>query len=455
MNLAILALKDSIFRRKLLQIAIPVSLQNLINFSVSAADVLMVGQLGEAQLSAVSISTQFTLLYMVITFGVSSGCGVLAAQYWGANNKQAVRDVFAFMYRVMAFVSILFAAIAFFFSRHILSFMIVDPEVVALGVEYLSIVSIGYLFFGFAASTVGLLRSTGTVKIALWTSLISLIICLILNFGLIFGNLGMPALGVAGAAISTSMAWFTFLLIMMFYLFKFDNNIAFRFKALFKKNAEIKNLFISHSTPVLINEIGWAVANFILAIIIGRMGREVVAANSIAHLLLQFTGIIIFGISAAAATIIGNTIGAGRKDLAQKYAMGMLLISFIVGIGAFVVIQLIRVPLVNFYEISEQAKGYALGITHIASFIAIFKSVAMVSLMGTLRGGGDTKYVLLMDIVFMWVIAIPLGAFFGLYLQLPVHLVYLAIRCEDFFKTIAVLWRVPKGRWIKELVRRD
>jgi putative MATE family efflux protein len=453
MNSAILALRDINFRKKLLKIAIPVSLQNLINFSVSAADVIMVGQLGEVELSAVSISAQFTLLYMVVTFGVSGGCGVLAAQYWGANNKKAVRDVFAFMYRIVAFISIFFALSAFFLAENILSFMIQDPEVIAKGVEYLNIISIGYLFFGFASSTVGLLRSTGTVKIAVMTSFFSLIICIVLNYGLIFGNLGLPALGVSGAAISTSVTWFVFLLTTGIYLLKFENNIKFRIKGLFNKNAEIRRQYITHCIPVLINEIGWAIANFILAIIIARMGREVVSANSIGMLLFQFIGIIIFGISGAASTIIGNTIGAGRKEQAQQYAMGLLLLSFFVGIIGAIIIQLIRVPLINFYEISDQARQYALEITNVVSVIVIFKSIAMVSLMGTLRGGGDAKFVLVADIIFMWLLAIPLGAFFGLYLQLPIYLVFIAIRCEDFFKAITVLWRIPSGKWIKEVTK--
>ena len=436
----------------MLRIALPVSLQNLINFGVSAADVLMVGQLGEAELSAVSMSTQFTMVYMVVTFGISSGCGVLAAQYWGAGNKEAVRNVFGFMYRIMAVISISFAVAAFFFSEYILSFMIGDPEVIAKGVEYLSIVSVGYLFFGFAASTTGLLRSTSTVKIAVWTSLSSLIVCLILNYGLIFGNLGLPALGVAGAAISTSVAWFVFLTMIWVYLFKIEKNIGFTFKYVLRKSIEIRKLFLSHSTPVLINEIGWAIANFLLAVIVGRMGREMVAANSIGLLVLHFVGIIIFGASAASATIVGNSIGAKKVEQAQRYAMGMLFVSFFIGIVGFVLIQIIRVPLVNLYEISPQARQYALDITNVASFIAVFKAVAMVSLMGTLRGGGDTKYVLVMDIVFVWLIAVPLGAFLGLYMHMPAHIVYLAIRSEDFFKVIAVLWRVPRGKWIKVLV---
>ena len=453
MNSALLALKDINFRRKLLQIAIPVSLQNLINFSVSAADVIMVGQLGEVELSAVSISAQFTLLYMVVTFGVSGGCGVLAAQYWGANNKKAVRDVFAFMYRLVAIISLIFALCAFFFAEHILSFMIQDPEVIAKGIEYLNIISIGYLFFGFAASTTGLLRATGTVKIAVATSFFSLVVCVVLNYGLIFGNLGFPALGVSGAAISTSVTWFLFLTTMSVYLLKFEGNIKFRLRCLFQKTDEIRRQYTVHCIPVLINEIGWAVANFILAVIIARMGREVVAANSIGMLLFQFTGIIIFGIASAAATITGNTIGAGKKEQAQQYAMGLLFISFFVGIVSAVVIQLIRVPLVNFYEISEQARQYALEITNVASVIVIFKAIGMVSLMGTLRGGGDNRFVLIIDIVFMWLLAIPLGAFFGLYLQLPIYIVFLAIRCEDFFKAIAVLWRIPRGKWIKEVTK--
>ena len=451
MTAALKVLRDASFLRKLQVIAIPVIVQNLINFSVTAADTIMVGQLGDAQLSAVAISNKVTFLYMVTAFGVAGGCGVLAAQYWGAGNRQRVREIIAFMYRIMTGVTILFASLAFFFPDFVLGIIISDSEVIAEGVRYLRIMSVGYLFFGFTTAGIGVLRSTGTVKIAMVVSSVSLMISVVLNYGLIFGNFGLPALGVPGAAIATSTARAVEFLILTIYLFKVEKQVAFRPGQLFRRSAGVGRSFAVHASPVMVNEVGWALANFLIGVIVGRMGREFVNANAIATLLVQFVGVAILGLAGASATIVGNSIGAGEREQAGRYANGMLVLSILVGIVGFAVVQAVRLPLIELYEISETARAYARQITHVVSVNTVFHSVSLVAVLGTLRGGGDTKFAMLLDVVFIWLIAIPLGAIAGLWLGWPVFAVYIILRSEDVFKAAVVLWRVPRGKWLRDV----
>jgi len=439
------------FRQKLWAIAIPVALQNLINFGVTAADTIMVGQLGEVQFSAVAVANKFTFLYMVTSFGVAGGCGVLAAQYWGGDDKQRVREIIAFMFRVMTVVTLVFAGLAFFVPQHVLRIIIDDPEVIAEGVRYLRIMAVGFLFFGFTTAVIGVLRSTGTVKIAVVVSSVSLVVSVVLNYGLIFGNFGLPALGVTGAAIATSTARVIEFVILSVYLFRVEKRVAFRLRDLVRRSVGVGRSFAVHSSPVMVNEIGWALANFTIGIIIGQMGREFVAANAIATLLVQFVGVAILGLASAAATIVGNSIGAGAQGEARRYANGMLVLSVLVGLAGFAAIQAVRLPLIGFYEISETARAYARQITHVVSVNTIFHSVALVGVLGTLRGGGDTKFAMLVDVIFVWLIAVPLGAAAGLWIGLPIWVVYLVLRSEDLFKGLAVLWRIPRGRWLKDV----
>jgi putative MATE family efflux protein len=446
-------LKDKHFTGKLKAIALPIALQNLINFGINALDTIMLGRIGEVQLSGSALANQLSFMFLVISTGVASGCGVLVAQYWGAGNTQRVREVMSFMYRVVLAISLLFACMAFFVPYRVLGILTTDPEVIAQGVIYLRIMGVGFLFSGFTNSSISILRSTGTVKISVVVYSLSLLINFIGNYALIFGKFGFPAMGIAGAAIATVFARFWEVVIIAIYLFRYEKGIGFSPKDLFHTGEGIVGLYMTHSAPVLINEMLWSTANFILGIIIGRMGREFVAANSISGLMMQFAGIAIFGVSASAGTLVGNAIGAGDYQKARDYANGMLVVSGLMGLVAAAAILLIRQPLIAYYEISELARGYAEQMTLAVAGLVVFQSIALVSMMGTLRGGGDTRFVMLLDVVFIWGIAIPFGALAGLVLNWPVVLVYIILKSEDIFKTLAVLWRVPRGKWLRDITR--
>jgi len=444
---------DKEFVKKFLAIALPIAATSLINFGVKAVDTLMLGIVGEVQLSASALANQLSLMFLIFSSGVGAGCGVLASQYWGAGDKQRVREIFAFMYRLMMSVNILFGAIAFFAPHIVLGIMTTDPEVIVYGTMYLRIMSAAYLVSGLTTASVVLLRSVGVVKMPMVVYSVSLVISASLGFVLIFGHLGLPALGIRGAAIATATARFVEVIIISVYIFRVDKTLEFRVRDLFGRVGKVARGFAQFGMPVVLNEALWAVAFFVLHVIIGRMGREFVAANAIGGLIMQFNGMFVFSVASAMAVIIGNTIGEGRYERAQKIANGMLIISFLIGLVCAAIVQIIRVPFVNFYNLSDVAHMYAMQITNIISVNVIFVSVALISLMGTLRGGGDGKFVMIVDVIFMILIAIPLGAYTGLVLGWPVWIVFIILRSEDFFKTIIILWRVPRGKWIRDVMR--
>ena len=444
---------DKEFIRKFMAIALPVALMNLINFGVKAVDTMMLGLVGEVQLSAAAVASQLPFTQMIFTFGISSGCSVLIAQFWGAGDKIRVHEIFGFMCRIMVFVNIIFAAIAFFIPQYMMGIITTDPEVIVEGVIYLRIMSVGLLIWGFTSALSQALRSVGVVNISVVMFSISLAVSASLNYILIFGHFGFPALGIAGAAIATVVARFVEFIILAVYLLKFEKNFGFRAGYLFKRSKGLLSSFTKHGMPVVANEVFWALGFFILNIVIGRMGREFVAANAVGSLLVQLAGMIIFSLSSATAVVIGNTIGEGRYENARKFANSMILVSLVVGFVSFAFIQAIRVPFVNFYELSDTARLYAMQLTHIISVFVVFNSVDGVALMGTLRGGGDAKFVMVVDIIFMWMVSIPLGAFAGLVLGWPVWLVFIIIRSDTVFKAVLVLWRVPSGKWLKDVTR--
>lgn len=187
--------------------------------------------------------------------------------------------------------------------------------------------------------------------------------------------------------------------------------------------------------------------------VIGRLGRECVAANSISSVMFQLAGVVVFGVSSAASAITGNTIGTGDYALAKKRAGKLVVIAGMVGLVASGLIFAIRPVLINFYQISDLARQYAFEITAVTGTYAFFSAISMITMMGVLRGGGDTRFVMVADVVFMWCIAIPFGALAGLVWHWPVPVVYGILKCEDLFKSGIAVLRIRSGRWVRDITQ--
>ena len=190
-----------------------------------------------------------------------------------------------------------------------------------------------------------------------------------------------------------------------------------------------------------------------ISVIVGRMGTEVVAANSINGVAHQFVTVFIFGMSNATAVIIGNTIGEGKKEKAKEYAYSIGVFSVVMGCISGLMILLIKPFVVNFYNVSYSTKLIAMEIMTVTSGIIVFQSLASNFMMGVLRGGGDAKFVLINDLIFMWLVAIPGGFFVAFVLELPVALVFLVIKCDEILKSLTSVYRVISGKWVNDVTK--
>jgi putative MATE family efflux protein len=292
------------------------------------------------------------------------------------------------------------------------------------------------------------------VKIALIVASCSLAVSASLNWVLIFGNLGAPALGVEGAAISTCIARTLEIVIILAYTFTYDKKIRYRFKMLFAGKLGMARKFVETGVPVILNELAWGSGMAVIAVVIGRMGREFTAANAICMVLSQLVTIAMFGVANAAAVVIGNTVGAGEYQKAKDYSRTILTISFLLGLVGCVAVQLLKNPMIGVYNISPLARSYAEQVVNVYSVIVIFVALAATLMVGVLRGGGDTRFVLLVEIIFLWCISIPSGAVAGLVLGLPVWLVYFILKLDEILKVITALIRVARGNWINDITLR-
>lgn len=445
--------RDKRFYRLLFSIALPIAVQNLITFMVSMVDTLMVGALGEIQLSAVSIANNLFFVLTILMFGLAGGSNIMISQYWGKGNVKTIHKILAIMYRVCLLITGIFIFIALFLPKYFMGIFTTDKAVIDFGASYLRIVCIGYLFYSITNCTIMMLRSVKTVSISIIVYTASLVVNSILNWIFIFGNLGAPELGIRGAAIATVCARITEFSIVLVFMFIYERKIGLKIEHLLKLDKEILKDYVGLCTPVLCNELLWAIGASMISVIVGRMGTEVVAANSINGVAHQFVTVFIFGMSNATAVIIGNTIGEGKKEKAKEYAYSIGIFSVVMGCISGLMILLIKPFVVNFYNVSYSTKLIAMEIMTVTSGIIVFQSLASNFMMGVLRGGGDAKFVLINDLIFMWLVAIPGGFSVAFVLELPVALVFLVIKCDEILKSLTSVYRVISGKWVNDVTK--
>ena len=321
--------KEKSFYKLIISIALPIAVQNLITFAVSMIDTMMLGSLGDVELSAAAIGNNLFFVLMVLLFGLAGGSNILISQYWGKGEVNAIHKILSIMYRGCLIIAAIFIGIAMILPEFFMKIYTSDIRVIEAGVTYLRIVSIGYIFYAITNCTIMMLRSVKTVRISLVVYISSLIVNALFNYILIFGKFGMPRLGVMGAAIATVIARIAEFIIVIIFMIVFEEKINLRIKHLVKIDKLMLKDFISNCTPVLFNEFLWSTGSTMISIIIGRLGTETVAANSISNVVFQFVTVFIFGLSNATSVIIGNTIGEGRNEKAKEYANTVGVLSLI------------------------------------------------------------------------------------------------------------------------------
>lgn len=435
----------------MLIIAIPIALQNLITVSVSMADTVMLGSLGEVALSASSLANQLFFIFTLVIYGTAGGSNVLVAQFWGKKDVSSIKKVLAYTYRVILGMALFMIMLAVFFPTFVMHMFTSDVRVITQGVMYLRIVSLSYLFFGIATITTNILRAVQTVHISLIASIASLLTNVFLNWVLIFGNLGVPAMGIAGAAVATTIARITECLIVVGYMKFKETKLRLHIWQLLVLDREIGKSFKVNSIPVICNELLWSSGTALLSVIIGHMGTQFTAAYSIYNVISQLACVLSQGVAASAAVMVGNTIGAKRYDAIPFIIKNFQKTACVTGLIAFAMVWIVRPLMPLIYNITPEAMGYLMNILFIGAVMEAFRPIAFVNMVGILRGGGDARFVLVNDIAFLWTLCLPLGCLCGLILKLPVPLIFTVLRFDDMIKVITSSIRIKRNRWMKNL----
>lgn len=444
-----LFIKDKNFYKKAAAIAIPISLQSLIVIGVNMTDTIMVGSLGENALSGTALANQFITIFHIGCMGISMGASVLTSRFWGMKDIASLKKTITIMLRFCILLSLLFMTATIISPSFLMRIYTPDEDVILQGVLYYKWMVPCYLLLGLSLTCTIILRSVGQVKIPLLASIGAFFINIFFNYMFIFGKLGAPKMGTEGAALGTMIGrLFEFLFICVYFFF-IDKKIQYRLKDLFLNCKSIIHNYVSISIPVFISDMLLALGNSAVAMVMGRIGKDFVSANSITVVTQQLTTVFIQGICHSGSIITGHTLGEGKKKKAQEQAYTFLAIGIIIGAIAGVLILAVSNKVVNYYNISEETKEIARQLMNSIAFIVVFQSMNSILTKGVLRGGGDTKFLMLADILFLWILSLPLGFMAGLVWHLPAYWIYFFLKIDQIVKAIWCIFRLRSGKWIK------
>lgn len=441
------------FYKSVFALVIPMALQNLINVGVTAADVIMLGKVGEQALSGASLAGQVQYIMVLFLFGLTSGATVLTAQYWGKGDKKTIEKILALGMKAAVAVTAIFMIAALTIPGALMKIFTNEPEVIAQGIQYLRIVAFSYVLMGITQVYLYVMRSVERVVVATVVYLISLIVNVVLNAVFIFGLLGVPAMGIQGAALGTLIARLTELVLVFGYARIFNKDIKFRVSYFLKTDRILVKDFLRYALPVVMNEVMWGLGTAANTAILGHMGSAAVAANSVAQVARQLATVVAFGLSSATAIYLGKTIGEQKLEHAKAYAHRFLILSVIMGAAGGVLILIASPIAAAAMSLSAEAKSYLRIMFFIMSYFVVAQSFNTTMIVGTFRSGGDTRFGLVLDVSTMWGGSILFGWLAAFVFKCSVPVVYMILMCDELIK-VPVTWiRYKSYKWLKDVTR--
>lgn len=441
------------FYKQVCLLIIPMALQNLINVGVQAADVFMLGRVGEKVLSGASLAGQIQFIMTLILFGTTSGATVLTAQYWGKKDTRTIEKILGMGMLIGIGGALAFALAAELIPETLLRIYTNDPEVIAEGAKYLRIVALSYVIMAATQVYLYIMRSIERVVIATVVYGASLIVNIIVNAVLIFGLMGFPKMGIEGAAIGTLISRILGLMIVIWYA-KFRNKVVrFHLSDVWNIDKVLLKDFLFYATPVILNELVWGMGSSANTAVIGHLGSAAVAANSVVQVVRELSTVVVFGVSNATAIYLGKTIGERQYELAKAYGRRFAVLSVITGFIAAGII-LVSAPAVSrFMTLSPEAKSYLMFMFFVMSYFALCQAINTTLVVGVFRSGGDTRFGLRLDATTMWCCSILLGAIAAFVFRASVPVVYVLLMSDEVIKVPITVKRFLGYKWIKNVTR--
>ncbi len=441
--------RDKQFYKTAAVLATPVVLQNLITFGVNMLDTIMLGSFGEVPLSGSSLANSFVAIFQILCLGIGGGASVLTAQYWGARDIPAVRKVTTLMLRISVVVASLFFLAALTIPELIMSIFTSDATVIAAGAVYLRIISPTFLLTGLSQTLTIVLRSVREVKLPLILSCVSFFTNLFFNWVLIFGHFGLPQLQIRGAALATVLARLIETGCILWFVFSRDKRIGLKLRHLLEPCGEYLSRYLKYSVPVIISDFLLGMGNTAVTMIIGHLSASFVAANSIVAMTVQLSTVMSQGFANAGGIMTGNTLGQGETERAHRQGVTFLLMSVVLGLLASGVILLCCPYIIEAYNITAETKQIAYQLMEAVAIMVVFQTTQSMLTKGVLRGGGDTRFLVVADIAFLWLLSIPLGYLSAFMWQFSPFWIYILMKIDYVCKTVWCSFRLMGTKWIK------
>ena len=445
--------RDKEFYKSFFAMLIVLVLQNVITISVNLADNIMLGGYAEVSLSGVAAVNQVQFVYQQILNGIAEGAVIIGTQYFGKRQMEPVKRVGAIAMRFALIIAVVLFVVVSLIPGKIVGIFTTDEAIIAQGVEYIRVIRFTYLMFAMTQILLAILRSTGVVKIALVLSVSTLIINCCINYTLIYGHFGAPRLGVTGAAIGTLVARAVELIILIIFICVKEKNLHLKLRDILVRDKDLLPVYFKVTIPVLIVSSLWGLNNATQNAILGHMTARAIAANSVASTLFLLVKSMAIGAAATASFFIGKTIGEGDMDKLRSIAKTLQLLFVGVGIFSGIVLFIIRIPILSLYSLELETRQMANQFLIILSVIVVTMSYQMPTNSGIIKGGGDTRYMMIMDLVSIWGIVIPLSFIMAFVVKASPLVVVCCLNADQVFKCVPAFIKCNFGHWAKKLTR--
>lgn len=446
-------IRDKKFYHIFFALCLPIVFQNVISLSVNLADNLMLGRYAESALSGVTAVNQIQFIYQNILMGIGDGLVILASQYWGKKELEPIKKIASVAMRTGITLMLLLFLIISFFPAQVVGLFTKDSAIIMEGVKYLKIVRFTYPFFCMTSILLAVLRCTEVVKIALYLSCSTLLINCGINYCLIYGHLGMPRMGVQGAAIGTLTARIVEVLILLYFLRNKEKNLHLKLSDFLKIDRDYLKDYFRVSTPIILLQSLWGVNTALQTAILGHLSSAAIAANSMASNLYLIVKTIAIGAASTANVLIGKAIGEGDEKKVYDYARTLQILFLGMGIFCGILLFALTEPVLAMYSFSDESRHLARTFLHILCFIMVGMCYQMPVNSGIIKGGGDTKYIMKLDLISIWGIVVPLSFIMAFVVKASPVVVVWCLNLDQIFKGIPAFLKVNYGHWIKKLTR--
>lgn len=445
--------RDKSFYKSFFRLMSALMLQQAVVLSVNLADNVMLGGYSETALSGVAAVNQIQFILQQLVFGISNGMVVLASQYWGQKKSEPVRRLMAIAFwAALAIAALLFVLVSLF-PHGAVGIFTNDEAIVRQGMDYLAIVRFSYLFFAVTTILLGGMRVVEKVNIALYVSIVALLLNCSINYTLINGRFGFPEMGVRGAAIGTLTARIVECLIVVFYVLCKDRRLRVRVRDLIRIDSMLAKDYVRVSLPVVATGFLWGCNTALQTVILGHMSSSAIAAHSISSTIFLFLKVTSVGASSAAAVLTGKTVGTGNLAKIREYTRTFQVLFLGIGILLGAALFFIRIPLLGLYSLEPQTRELADAFILIESTVLVVMSYQMCMNTGVICGGGDTRYVMVMDLIVIWGIVIPLSFASAFLWNASPVVVLLVLNADQYLKCIPAAVYGNSFRWIRQLTR--